>query len=121
MFAKIKFPCKDNKTNIIASMMTYQPISFLKKFKVLKCLSNTVEVTFTACHNIKETLKQVAINASQQGRIGLLAHMKLLLSSLFAKAFSFDKLCELYKLHMSKAEHFCKDLSWYVLATYAGG
>ena len=54
---------------------------------------------------------------------GLLAHIKLLLSSLFAKAFSFllsslfakafsfDKLCELYKLHMSKAEHFCKDLS----------
>ena len=35
------------------------------------------------------------------------------LSSLFAKAFSFYKLCELYKLHMSKAEHFCKDLSWW--------
>ena len=40
-------------------------------------------------------------------------HIKLLIAFfLFAKAFSFDKLCELYKLHMSKAEHFCKDLSW---------
>ena len=38
--------------------------------------------------------------------LGLLAHIELLLSSLFAKVFSFDKLCELYELYMSKAESF---------------
>ena len=56
--------------------------------------------------------------------LGLLAHIKLLLSSLFAKAFSFDKLCELYKLQCQKlsisARVFPDNVKDRLLATLAG-